>query len=1135
MITPAAADDPRIGEAIASYLQAREGVTPLDPDDWVFSHPPELRPHLRGFLRGLNLLTPPTVADRPPRTLPRFDRYSGLVILGAGGMGAVYRADDAVLGREVALKVQHARLAADPAQADRFLAEAQTASRLQHPNVAPVYDYGVMPGNPPRPFFSMKRVAGQTLADRIAAFHAAPTDAARDELYRQFIAACDAVAFAHTLGVLHRDLKPANVMVGAFGEVLVMDWGLAKRLDGGVVGLDPAGGAHQTDAVRGTLAYMAPEQATPGAAAGRAADVFGLGAVLCHLLTNRPVYVGAKANEVWAAARACATGPALDRLTAAGAPLELAAVVRRCLDPNPAARPTSTEVGSAVAEFRASAERRAREAQLAKARAEEKAAGERKRRWWQLATATGLVIAAAGVAVFGVWYAFDREDRRRRDEEAIREADRQEREIKYQKEGREGAEAGRAEAEVARKGEATQRAAAEDTAAKLRVAREELARREYGATVQVALQAVQSGNPGAARLMLDRTRPDLRGWEWHYVHRLCHLDLVTLVGHEGAVLAAGFSPDGSRVATAGADGTVRVWDAATAAVRLDLRRAHRGVVRAAAFSPDGARLLTAGDDGFARVWDAATGAKVLDLAHDSGVSAAAFGPDGRRLVTGGEDRYARVWDAATGAEEQRMRHGARVAAVGFDPAGVRVVSAGTDGAVRVWDAATGAAGVVVRGHGGDATAAAFSPDGARLLTAGADGVARVWDAATGAKELELRGHADRLTTAAFDPAGGRAVTASADGTARVWDARTGTELFALRPGGGNHFKTALGGVTAAAFSPDGARLVTGSGDFTAAVWDATSQHDLAVLGGVRRQLMNTGGRVSFSADGGRVAVSELLGAVRVVNAATGCDVRVIDSVLMPVAAFGRDADEVVIGGGDRHLRVWSAGRETARRETFSSIRDLATSPHTGRVATVHEDGTLRIWDILTLNETIIPARHRFQAWAVAFHPDGATVATGCDDGVVRLWDAATGHLVREYHGHPREVRAVAFNLDGTQLATGCHDGTVRVWDTATGARRFTLVGHTAMVEAVAFSPDGARLVTGGNDGTARVWDTVAGAPVLALPAHSHLVRGVAFSPDGARLLTVGGTVRVWDSTPVNYAFRPDHLAPPPRPVWRPRR
>lgn len=309
---------------------------------------------------------------------PLSDRYDDLGLIGQGGMGEVRRVRDRVLNRTLALKIVHAPILREPALLARFVEEAQATAQLQHPAIVPVHDLGQLPDG--RVWFAMKEVHGRTLSAVIRAFHgarAAGGEAPADgwglrALVTAFHAICQAVAFAHDRGVIHRDLKPDNAMVGAYGEVYVLDWGIAKvtgRAAPGATGA--AGGAvwsgrgadHATrlGQVAGTPAYMAPEQARGEVESIDArSDVYALGAVLYEILSGRPPYLG-DARAVVAAVRA-GPPPAVGEVAPPGLTLpdELVAVVERALARGPAARfPSAAALADAVQAWLDGSRRRA--------------------------------------------------------------------------------------------------------------------------------------------------------------------------------------------------------------------------------------------------------------------------------------------------------------------------------------------------------------------------------------------------------------------------------------------------------------------------------------------------------------------------------------------------------------------------------------------------------------------------------------------------------------------------------------------------------------------------------------------------------------------------------------------------------
>ncbi|MGH3782216.1 MAG: CU044_2847 family protein, partial [Pseudonocardiaceae bacterium] len=274
--------------------------------------------------------------------------------------------------------------------------------------------------------------------------------------------------------------------------------------------------------------------------------------------------------------------------------------------------------------------------------------------------------------------------------------------------------------------------------------------------------------------------------------------------HDGPVWAVAFAPDGTRVATASADGSARVFDAVSGAelARLD----HDDWVGAVVFSSDGTRVATGSADGSARVFDAASGVELACLDHDGPVQAVAFAPDGTRVVAASNERSARVFDAASGVELACLDHDDWVGAVVFSPDGARVVTGSGDCSARVFDAASGVE-LVRLDHDGPVWAVAFSPDGTRVATASKERSARVFDAVSGV-ELARLDHDGPVWAVVFSPDGTRVVTGSADGSARVFAAAAGAELARF-----DH----AGPVWAVAFSPDGTRVATGSADGSARV------------------------------------------------------------------------------------------------------------------------------------------------------------------------------------------------------------------------------------------------------------------------------------------------------------------------------
>jgi tetratricopeptide (TPR) repeat protein len=375
-----------------------------------------------------------------PAAPPRFNagRFEVLAEIARAGMGVVYRAHDPAVNRDVAVKVLQERFRNHPVAIRRFVEEGQITGQLQHPGAPAIHEIGTLPDG--SPFLAMKLVKGVTLANQIAA-----PSPDRGGLVAVFLQVAQAVGYAHSKGVIHRDLKPANVMVGQFGEVQVMDWGLAK-----VLSKLPSSGPRQAEAptqytfietgrssdpgletqagsVLGTPAYMSPEQAGGEVElVDERADVFGLGAVLCTILTGDPPFRDRTVEAVRLRAVRGQVEDAYARLDQCGAGPELVALCKRCLMPDRDSRPrNAAEVAAAVSAHLAAVEDRLRSAERDRTAAQVKAAEQRKRRRWQAAVAGAamLILALLGV---GKWWMDRQAAERDKDRAVAAERDRQE-------------------------------------------------------------------------------------------------------------------------------------------------------------------------------------------------------------------------------------------------------------------------------------------------------------------------------------------------------------------------------------------------------------------------------------------------------------------------------------------------------------------------------------------------------------------------------------------------------------------------------------------------------------------------------------------------------------------------------------
>ena len=1054
-----------------------------------------------------------TLVGRPQRQVSE-QKYIIAGEVGRGGMGIILNALDTDIRRQVAMKVISGGSGAPKESIERFVEEVQVQGQLEHPHICPVHELGTDVQG--RVYFTMKMVKGSSLAEMVKQETETPVSAdprRLTDILGTFLKICDGLAYAHSKGVIHRDLKPGNIMVGDFGEVYVMDWGLARIMghaDGRKEGLVITDRAEDRDTMKtmsgsvvGTPAYMPPEQARGLVdEMDERSDIYSLGALLYELLTTAPPFTGRTPWDILE--RVCGEDSVSPSLKAPEReiPPELDAVVLKCLAKDREERYQSVqELKDEIALFLAGRPIGAMEYNL-----------------WQVFhkwVGRNRVLASSIVAILLVIITSVAVSHVR-----IRN------QMKIAQVERDKAEAARSLAEeqqqIALKNEQVAKAAQAEEQRQRTIA--EL--RERDANEKLVDSLVHRGkfledNRMLSQAMADYTEAkriitesaldchpyiNLRIWKIKHGSPGYYEVFSTLKKHHSAVTSLGFSPDGTLLVSGSDDNTVLLWDWQKKSPRTWFSvpgetDTFPTDVRDVAFSPDGRQVAAASEDNTVRLWDLERNETSILGKHGAEAYCLAFRPDGKFLASGGRDNMVRLWSLksrrlADVLIDEKLRylpkdacessHQRSVWAVAFHPDGRHLASGSVDKKVKVWDLSITSVIREFGDHGDDICSLAFSPDGKWLASGAKDHIikCRQWREPDWEEKLvTFAGHGDTVNALAFHPDGDVLFSGSNDSTVRVWDTKHKFENKLVVPSGtGTGALSVLRGhsdeVLALAVSPDGTVLASGSEDDTVKLWrsdhkvDTLHTHFLKITQAV------------FSPDGNLLAYGteqEIPCSINLLDTGTG---KYIGSLMwhqngVLAVAFSPDGRLLVSGGKDDLVKLWDVKHRTCLA-TFddhaadkSNVNAVAFSPDGSVFVSGSDDQTIRIYSTSEKKRIAVFTDTEGCVESIAFSRDGSTLAAGVKDGHIRFWDMAEKKRSGKIQAHDNRIASVVFSPDGKLLASGSFDNTIKLWSVETKTCLGILRGHLGKVFSVSFHPDGNLLASGSVDKTIKLWNIAA--------------------------------------------------------------
>lgn len=1019
----------------------------------------------------VELQPPPTTVDGPA-THPLeeladpqgpFRRFRIQRELGRGGCGVVYLAYDRVVRRHVALKIPQINAALSPVQRQRFLREAHLGGKFDHPNIVPVYEAGAIAGTY---YLATAYCSGPTLRAWLRGRSNGIPVRLAAEIVRII---AEAIQHAHGQGVLHRDLKPSNILLdppadpqklpAIFQEhrfefvPKVSDFGLAclitddNRVTGQGVPL-------------GTASYMPPENvAGPPAQPSPATDVYGLGALLYELLTGRPPYDGPNVIETLQAVK---QGD-LDspRTLRPEIPADLEAICLQCVNADPGRRySTAQGLADDLQRYLRGEPTLARPVSTI----------DRGVRWMRRNHVAMRVFAAAMITVCAIClglYLHSKQLTRM--------------------------------ALALRQSNSRTNAALEE----LHDQTLKLQRQVYVQNVRLAYEARQILDVGEfderlAEARSASTDEDLRGIEWYYLQRLSRVEHQDLWQDDKPLYYVGFSQDGRYAVATGASGRVAVFDAVTGAELSTLIHKEKepqeaddyqpAEVNSAGFSPDGTRLATAGDDGVVRIWNWRRHELLDEIEGPGGkLYTATYHPRLPLLAVCGEAYEAWIIDAESELSIRSLTgHTLAIESLEFSADGKLLATASSDGTARVWRVEDWSEVATIDPGRGRLSSVSFSPDGQRLAMGEVNGYVLVWNLETNRLEFEGR-HLDGVQWVDFSADGRRLAACDRGGTLRLWEPdnseRPLSEFWTAHTGRGY----------CVTFTPDQRRLVSVGHDGLLRRWstgDSATRNLLDQLPGCPpawdfEYLRTSDTLVTAHPD-----------VLRLWNAHTGHLLSELSATGTGWHALSASSDETILAAQhDRGgVQCWSLPslQPTAAFTTLPapaiSLIDLNSDGQT--LAALHKTGDfeLKVFHVPTGRAIRLSAPI---CDAVAWLP-GTRLLLEAHDDRIHAWDVDRASLVDQWSGHTSTINDLAVSGSGERFASASSDLSVRIWQRMSGESR-VLRGHRSSVRAVAFTHDERTIISGSSDGRMIFWNSATGSPALTLGPYPAGIQRLALS------------------------------------------